>query len=204
MLFSCSVVSDSLQPHGLQQARLPRPSLSPGVCSNSCPLSWWYHKGVGNFPLHNLHNSALGSRGVGHMVPYKTKMLSFKELSCWCSENVSLYGWAGLSVDRGRFGRGLMQITKHSTGERKKYRFKFFLSCDKTWILTQGLELLYFGVGVRSCTKSTSLYLITAGLVFKVPRGEHLCFCLLEGGVSVLYYLLEFAQTQVHWVGDAI
>ena len=32
---------DSLQPHGLQHARLPYPSLSPGVCSNSCPLSQW-------------------------------------------------------------------------------------------------------------------------------------------------------------------
>ena len=40
LLFSHSVVADSLRPHGLQQARLPCPSLSPGVCSNSCPLSW--------------------------------------------------------------------------------------------------------------------------------------------------------------------
>ena len=31
----------SLQPHGLQYARLPCPSLSPGVGSNSFPLSWW-------------------------------------------------------------------------------------------------------------------------------------------------------------------
>ena len=29
--------------HGLQHTRLPCPSLSPGVCSNSCPLSWWCH-----------------------------------------------------------------------------------------------------------------------------------------------------------------
>ena len=35
LLFSRSVVSDSLQPHGLQHARLPCPSLFPGVCSNS-------------------------------------------------------------------------------------------------------------------------------------------------------------------------
>ena len=34
-------MSDSFQPHGLQHARLPYPPLSPGVCSNSCPLSWW-------------------------------------------------------------------------------------------------------------------------------------------------------------------
>ena len=39
LLFSPSVVSDSLWPHGLQHARLPCPSPSPGVCLNSCPLS---------------------------------------------------------------------------------------------------------------------------------------------------------------------
>ena len=37
--FSHLVVSNSLWPHGLQHARLPCPSPSPGVCSNSCPLS---------------------------------------------------------------------------------------------------------------------------------------------------------------------
>ena len=43
MLFSRSVMSDSLQPHGLQHARLPCPSPSPGVCSNLCSLSRWCH-----------------------------------------------------------------------------------------------------------------------------------------------------------------
>ena len=38
LLFSRSVVCDSLRPHGLQHARLPCPSPSPRVCSNSCPL----------------------------------------------------------------------------------------------------------------------------------------------------------------------
>ena len=40
---SRSVASDSLQPHGLQPTRLLCPSLSPRVCSNSCPLSQWGH-----------------------------------------------------------------------------------------------------------------------------------------------------------------
>ena len=39
--FIGSVVSNSLWPHGLQHARLPCPSLSCVVCSNSCPLSGW-------------------------------------------------------------------------------------------------------------------------------------------------------------------
>ena len=37
------VVSNSLQPHGLQYARLPCPSPAPGAYSNSCPLSLWCH-----------------------------------------------------------------------------------------------------------------------------------------------------------------
>ena len=41
--FSCSVLSDFLQPHGLQHARLPCPSPTPGAYSNSCPSSWWWH-----------------------------------------------------------------------------------------------------------------------------------------------------------------
>ena len=41
--FSCSVMSDSLQHHGLQHARLPCPSLTPGACSNSCLWNWWCH-----------------------------------------------------------------------------------------------------------------------------------------------------------------
>ena len=34
-------MSNSLQPHGLQDTRSPCLSLSPRVCSNSCPLNWW-------------------------------------------------------------------------------------------------------------------------------------------------------------------
>ena len=38
-----SLLLNSLWPHGLHHARLPCPSPSPGVCSDSCLLSWWGH-----------------------------------------------------------------------------------------------------------------------------------------------------------------
>ena len=41
--FSYSVVSNSLWPHGLQNARLPCPLPTPRAYSNSCPSSWWCH-----------------------------------------------------------------------------------------------------------------------------------------------------------------
>ena len=41
--FSHSVMSDALWPHGLQHARLPCPSPTPRIYSNSCPLHQWYY-----------------------------------------------------------------------------------------------------------------------------------------------------------------
>ena len=81
LLFSRSVMSNSLWSHGLQHARLPCPSLSPGVCSNSCPLSWWCLTTIsssvspfssclqsfpasGSFPMSRLFASGGQSTGV--------------------------------------------------------------------------------------------------------------------------------------------
>ena len=75
-----SVISDSLWPHGLQHARLPCPSPTLGTCSNSCPLSQWYHPTIsssviplsscfqscpasGSFPMSQFFTS--GSQSIG-------------------------------------------------------------------------------------------------------------------------------------------
>ena len=51
LLLSLLVISDSLWAHGLQHARLPCPSPSPRVCSNSCPLSWSCHPTISSFVI---------------------------------------------------------------------------------------------------------------------------------------------------------
>ena len=74
-------MSDSLWSHGLQHAMLPCPSSSPRVCSNSCPLSQWYHPIIsfsvapfssfpqsflasGSFPMSQLFTSGCQSIGT--------------------------------------------------------------------------------------------------------------------------------------------
>ena len=68
--FSRTVVSDSLQPHELQHARLPCPSPTPGACSNSCPLGWWCHPTILSsvFPFSSCLQSfpASGSFQMSH------------------------------------------------------------------------------------------------------------------------------------------
>ena len=79
--FSCSVVSNSLQPLGLQHARPPCPSPTPRVYPNSCPSSQWCHPTIsssvvsfssriqsfpasGSFPMSQLFASGGQSIGV--------------------------------------------------------------------------------------------------------------------------------------------
>ena len=49
--FSCSVMSDSLQPHESQHTRPPCPSPTPRVHSNSCTSSWWCHPAISSSVL---------------------------------------------------------------------------------------------------------------------------------------------------------
>ena len=59
--FSYLVMSDSLRPDGLQHTRLPCPSPSPGVCSNSCPSSRWCHPTISSSVIHLQSFPASGS-----------------------------------------------------------------------------------------------------------------------------------------------
>ena len=74
-------MSDSLWPHGLQHTRLPRPSSSPGVCSNSCPLSWLCPSNhlILCRPLCLLPSAFPASRSFpkSHSLHQVTKILSF-------------------------------------------------------------------------------------------------------------------------------
>ena len=98
---SCSVMSDSLQPHELQHARPPCPSPTPRVYSNS-PLSWWCHPTIsssvipfssylqslpasGAFPVSQLY--AWGGQSIG--VSASASVLPMN------TQDWSLLGWTG-------------------------------------------------------------------------------------------------------------
>ena len=103
--FSCSVMSDSLRPHGLQHDRPPCPSPSPGVHSNSCPSSWWCHPAISSsvvpfsscpqshpasesFPMSQLFTWGGQSTGVSALasfLPKNTQDWSPLEWTGWMS-----------------------------------------------------------------------------------------------------------------------
>ena len=101
--FSHSVVSDSLPPHGLQQARLPCPSLTPRACSDSCPSSWWCHPAISSsvvpfscqslpasesFPMSQLFawgGQSIGVSALASFLPKKSQGCSPSEWTGWIS-----------------------------------------------------------------------------------------------------------------------
>ena len=102
--FSCSVVSDSLRPYGLQHTRPPCPSPTPGAYSNSCPLSRWCHPTIsssvvpfscsqsfpasGSFQMSKLFASGGQSIGVSAstpVLPMNTQDWSPLECTGWTS-----------------------------------------------------------------------------------------------------------------------
>ena len=103
--FSRSVVSDSLWPHKLQQARPPCPSPTPGVHSDSHPSSQWCHPAISSsvvpfsscpqflpasefFPINQLFawgGQSTGLSALASFLPKKSQGLSPSEWTGWIS-----------------------------------------------------------------------------------------------------------------------
>ena len=103
--FSRSVMSDSLWPHGLQHARPPCPSPTPGVYSNSCPSSQWCHPAISSsvipssscpqslpasesFPMSQLFtwgSQSIGVSAITSFLPKKSQGWSPSEWTGWIS-----------------------------------------------------------------------------------------------------------------------
>ena len=133
LLISHSIVSDSLQLNVLHAARLLCPSLSPRVCSNSCPLSWWYHPSFlssadlfsscpqsfpasGSFPMSRLFTSggqSIGGSALASVLP------------------VNIQGWFSLGLTGliSLQSKGLLRVFSCITVQK----YQFFVAQPSLW-----------------------------------------------------------------------
>ena len=91
-------MSNSLQAHRLQHAKLPCPSLSSRVCSDSCPLSWWCYLTISSsaalFFFCLLSFPASGSFPMSHL-------FASGDQSIWASASIfpmNIHGWFPLGL----------------------------------------------------------------------------------------------------------
>ena len=141
--FSCSVMSNSLRPHGLLHTRLPCPSPTPGAYSNSCPLSWWCHPVISSsfIPFSSLLQSfpALGSFQMSQFFPSGGRSIEASASASVLPVNIQGWfplGWTGwISLQsKGPF-KSLLQ--HHSSKASILWCPAFFMvnSYIHTWLL---------------------------------------------------------------------
>ena len=123
--FSHSVMSDSLQLHGLQHTRLPCPSPTPRAYSNSCPLSQWCHPTIsssvipfssclqsfpasGSFPMSQL----FASGGQSIVVSASASVLPMN-IQDWFP--LGWIGWISLQ------SRGLLRVFFNTTVQKHQF-----------------------------------------------------------------------------------
>ena len=127
LVFSRYVASDSLQPHGLQHNRLPRSSLSRGVCSKSRPSSRWCHPIISS-----------------SVVPLSSHLQSFPASGFFSNESVLRIRWPKywsfcLSISPSNEYSGLMSFRIDWFDPPERIEGGNYHLCSHTFILNRAL-----------------------------------------------------------------
>ena len=123
--FSCSVRSDSLLTHGLQHARPPCPSPTPGVYLNSCPSRWWCHptisSPVGSFSSHLQSFPASGSFPMSQLFASGGQSIGVSASASVLPMNIQDWfplGWNGwISLQ----SKGLSRVFSNTTVQKHQF-----------------------------------------------------------------------------------
>ena len=123
--FRCLVVSDSLQPHEWQHTRPPCPSPTPGVYSNSCPLSWWCHPAISSsvIPFSSCPQSfpASGSFPMSQLFAWGGQIIGVSASASVLPMNTqdwSPSGWTGwISLK----SKGLSRVFSNTTVQKHQF-----------------------------------------------------------------------------------
>ena len=134
--FSCSIMSDSLLPHGLQHARPSCPSPTPGVHSDSCPLSWWCHPAISScvVPFTSCPQSlpASGSLPMSQLFTWGGQSIGVSASTSVLPMNIQDWsplrwtGWTSLQ------SKGLSRVFSNTTVQKHQFfgaLHSFLLKC---------------------------------------------------------------------------
>ena len=153
--FRYSVMSDSLRPHGLQHTRLPCPSPTPRVHSDSCPSSRWCHPDISSsvipfsscpqslqvsesFPMSQFFIS--GSQSIGVSASYSVLPMNIQD---W--DPLGWTGWISLLSKR------LLSLLQHNSSKTSILRHSaFFIVQLSNSYMTTGKAI--------ALTRQTSLF----------------------------------------------
>ena len=123
--WSCSVMSNSLWPHGLQHARPPCPSPIPGVYSSSCPQSRWCHPTISSsvvpFSSHLQYFLAAGSFKMSQLFTSGGESIGVSASASVLPKDIQ--GWfpLGLTGLISWHYKGLSRVFSNSTVQKHQF-----------------------------------------------------------------------------------
>ena len=175
----CSVTKSylTLQPHGLQHSRLPCPSLSPGVCSHSCPLSWWCHPTISSSDT--LFSSCPQSFPVSRSFPM-SQLLTLGTQSIAASASVlpmNIKGWFPLGLIGLIFSlsKGLSRVFSTTIWKHQFFSTQPSLRSKSdihTWVLEKP-QLWLIWTFVRK-VMSLLFNMLSRFIIAFLPKSKHL------------------------------
>ena len=188
-------MSDSLQPHELQHARVLCPSLSPGGCSNSCPLSRWCHPTVSSSATSFCPQSfpTLGSLPVSWLFASGGQSIGASTSASVPPMNIQ--GWfpLGLTGLISLLSRGFSRVFSVFSSTIQKYPFfsaqpsLWSNSHICTWLLQKPVLTTWTFVD-----KVISLLfkMLSSFVIAFLPRSKRLLFSWLQSSSAVTCYFI--------------
>jgi len=191
LLFSHSVMSNSLWPHGLQHTRLPCPSPSPGVCSNSCLSSRWCYPTIsfsivlfsswlqsfpasGSFLMNRLFTS--GSQSIG---PSVSALVLPINIQSWFP--LGLTGWISL---QSKTLKSLLQYHSSKASVLCCSDFFFIVQLSHLYMTTRKTIALTIWTFVGKVM--SLLFILSRFVIAFLPWSKHLLISWLQSPSSMI------------------
>ena len=193
LLFGQLGKSDSLWPHGLQHARLPCPSPSPAVHSNTCPLSRWCYPVISSSvaPFSSRLQSSPASRSfpMSQLLVSGGQSIGLSASTSVLPVNIQRWFPFGLTGLISLLSKGLKSLLQHHSSKALiLWRSVFFMVQLLYPYMTTGktiaLTILSFVSLVMSLLFNT---LSSVGIAF-LPKSKHLLILWLQSPSAVIFF----------------
>ena len=172
-------MSDSLRPHGLQHTRLPCPSSTPGVYSNSCPSSQWCHPTIilcvpfssclqsflasGSFPTSQFFAS--GGQSIGVSASASVLPMNIQDwFPLWWT------GWISLQ------SKELSSSLNHSSKTSVLWHLAFFIVQLSHWYMTTGKTMAFTRQSFVGKVISLLFNMLSSLVITFLPRNKSFNF----------------------------
>ena len=188
---SCSVMSHSLPPHGLQHARPPCPSPTPGVYPKSCPLSPWCHSTISSSVV--PFSSCLQSFPISGFFPQWT-VLHIRWPNYWSfsfsispsSEHSVLISFRIDWLDLLLVQRTLQSLQHHSSKASVLHCSAFFIVQLSHPYMTTGKTIALTRWTFVEKVMSQLLSMLSRLVITFLPRSKHLLISWLQSPSAVI------------------